>query len=90
MPDGSSKDRVLRLLAPEARVAESKLVLKTLLGAGKGLRVTKSDPAQLLPNSVQKSYFMLTDAERGVLNTAPAYLGELPPEGVERRDRGNQ
>jgi hypothetical protein len=44
--------------------------LKTLLRVGKGLRVTKSDPAQLLPTSVQKSYFMLTDAERGVLNTA--------------------
>jgi hypothetical protein len=70
VPDRSSKDRVLCLLALEARVAESNLVLKTLLRVGKGLRVTKSDPAQFLPTSVQKSYFMLTDAERGVLNTA--------------------
>ena len=70
MPDRSSKEGVLCLLALEARVAESNLVLKTLLRVGKGLRVTKSDPAQFLPTSVQKSYFMLTEAERGVLNTA--------------------
>jgi hypothetical protein len=70
VPDRCSKDRVLGLLAVEARVAESNLVLKTLLRVDKGLRVTKSDPAQFLPTSVQKSYFMLTDAERGVLNTA--------------------
>jgi hypothetical protein len=70
VPDRSSKEGVLCLLALEARVAESNLALKTLLRIGKGLRVTKSDPAQFLPTSVQKSYFMLTDAERGVLNTA--------------------
>jgi hypothetical protein len=70
VPDRSSKDRVLCLLALEARVAESNLVLKTLLRVGKGLRVTKSDPAQFLPTSVQKSYFMLSHAARAVLDTA--------------------
>jgi Initiator Replication protein len=32
--------------------------------------VTKSDPAQYLPTSVQKSYFMLSRSARGVLDTA--------------------
>ena len=32
--------------------------------------VTDKDLEQFLPTSVQKSYFMLSDAERGVLNTA--------------------
>jgi hypothetical protein len=32
--------------------------------------VTDKDLGQLLPTSVQKSYFMLSDAERAVLNTA--------------------
>jgi hypothetical protein len=32
--------------------------------------VTKSDPGQPLRTSVQKSYFMLSDAERKVLNSA--------------------
>jgi plasmid replication initiation protein len=33
-------------------------------------RVTDKDQAEVLPTSVQKSYFMLSDAERAVLNTA--------------------
>jgi hypothetical protein len=37
---------------------------------GKGLRVTKSDPDQHLPTSVQKSYFMLSRSMRAVLDTA--------------------
>jgi plasmid replication initiation protein len=32
--------------------------------------VTKSDPAQFLPTSVQKSYFMLSRSERAILDTA--------------------
>jgi hypothetical protein len=32
--------------------------------------VIRKGLAEVLPTSVQKSYFMLTDAERGVLNTA--------------------
>jgi hypothetical protein len=32
--------------------------------------VTGKGPEQFLPTSVQKSYFMLSDAERGVLNRA--------------------
>jgi hypothetical protein len=31
--------------------------------------VIRKGLAEVLPTSVQKSYFMLTDAERGVLNT---------------------
>jgi hypothetical protein len=34
------------------------------------LKKTRKDPAQFLPTSVQKSYFMLSDAERDVLNRA--------------------
>jgi plasmid replication initiation protein len=34
------------------------------------LWVTKSDPAQFLPTSVQKSYFMLSRSARAVLDTA--------------------
>jgi plasmid replication initiation protein len=34
------------------------------------LLVTKSDPGQFLPTSVQKSYFMLSRSARAVLNTA--------------------
>jgi hypothetical protein len=34
------------------------------------LRVTKSDPGQFLPTSVQKSYFMLSRSPRAVLDTA--------------------
>jgi hypothetical protein len=34
------------------------------------LRVTKSDPDQFLPTSVQKSYFMLSRSTRAVLDTA--------------------
>jgi hypothetical protein len=30
----------------------------------------KDDLGKVLPTSVQKSYFMLSDAERGILNTA--------------------
>ena len=33
-------------------------------------RVTDRDPRAVLPSGVQKSYFMLSDAERGVLNNA--------------------
>jgi hypothetical protein len=32
--------------------------------------VIRKGLAEFLPTSVQKSYFMLTDAERGLLNTA--------------------
>ena len=32
--------------------------------------MTKSDPAQFLPTSVQKSYFMLSRSARAVLDTA--------------------
>jgi hypothetical protein len=32
--------------------------------------VTKSDPSQFLPTSVQKSYFMLSRSARAVLDTA--------------------
>jgi len=32
--------------------------------------VTSKDPAQFLPTSVQKGYFMLSRAERAVLDTA--------------------
>jgi hypothetical protein len=32
--------------------------------------VTKSDPAEFLPTSVQKSYFMLSRSARAVLDTA--------------------
>jgi hypothetical protein len=32
--------------------------------------VTDKDLEQFLPNSVQKSYFMLSDVERAILNTA--------------------
>jgi hypothetical protein len=32
--------------------------------------VTKSDPGQFLPTSVQKSYFMLSGSTRAVLDTA--------------------
>jgi hypothetical protein len=35
------------------------------------LRVTSKDPAQFLPTSVQKSYFMLSRSARAVLDTAP-------------------
>jgi hypothetical protein len=34
------------------------------------LRVTKSDPAEFLPTSVQKSYFKLSRSARAVLDTA--------------------
>jgi hypothetical protein len=34
------------------------------------LRVTKSDPAEFLPTSVQKSYFMLSRSASAVLDTA--------------------
>jgi hypothetical protein len=40
------------------------------------LRVTKSDLAQFLPTSVQKSYFMLSRSARSVLDTA---LGKYRP-----------
>jgi hypothetical protein len=32
--------------------------------------VTKSDPGQYLPTSVQKSYFMLSRSTRAILDTA--------------------
>jgi hypothetical protein len=34
------------------------------------LRVTKSDPVQFLPTSVQKSYFILSPSTRSILDTA--------------------
>jgi hypothetical protein len=45
-------------------------LLKTLLKVCKARRVTNKDPAQFLPTSVQKSYFMLSRATRAVLDTA--------------------
>jgi hypothetical protein len=44
--------------------------IENVVVKGKGLRVTKSDPDQYLPTSVQKSYFMLSRPTRTVLDTA--------------------
>jgi plasmid replication initiation protein len=44
--------------------------LKTLLKTCTCGRVTSRDPDQFLPTSVQKSYFILSDSSRAVLDTA--------------------
>jgi Initiator Replication protein len=49
--------------------------------------VTKSDPAQFLPTSVQKSYFMLSRSQRAVLDTAlrkyrPGRTDRIPVGGI--------
>jgi hypothetical protein len=61
--------------------------LKTLLSKGKRLRVTKSDPDQYLPTSVQKSYFMLSRSTRAVLDIAlrkyrPGRIDLIPVGGI--------
>ena len=45
-------------------------LLKTLLQTRTRVRVTSKDPAEFLPTSVQKSYFMLSRSTRAVLDTA--------------------
>jgi hypothetical protein len=49
--------------------------------------VTRKDPAQFLPTSVQKSYFMLSRSERAVLDTAlrkyrPGRTDPIPVGGI--------
>jgi plasmid replication initiation protein len=53
------------------------------------LRVTKSDPGQFLPTSVQKSYFMLSRSLRAVLDTAlqkyrPGRTDPIPVGGIDQ------
>jgi hypothetical protein len=60
---------------------------KTFLLKGKRLQVTSKDPAQFLPPSVQKSYFMLARSERAVLDTAlqkyrPGRTEPIPVGGI--------
>ena len=43
--------------------------------------MTKSDAAQFLPTSVQKSYFMLSRSARAVLDTALRAVSTRPVRG---------
>jgi hypothetical protein len=65
------------------------LELKTLLEICRRVRVASKDPAQFLPTSIEKSYFMLSRSARAVLDTAlqkyrPGRTDLIPVGGIDQ------